>query len=70
MVSLPFKIIPLSIGPFSNRFPVGPYPPLHDPSVFLTKVLLGYLGSFRLLSSRVALSFQCVPGHAGLLGNE
>jgi len=22
------------------------------------------------LSSRVALSFQCIPGHAGLLGNE
>jgi len=49
MVSLPSKIIPLSIGPFPNRFPVGPYPLLHGLSVSPTKVFLGYLGSFRLL---------------------
>jgi len=56
----------LSIGPFPNGFPVGPYPSLLSPSVSPTQFRLGYLGSFRLLSSRVALSVQLVPGHAGL----
>jgi len=37
--------LPLSIGPFPNWFPVGPYPPLHGRSVSPNKVLLG---SFRL----------------------
>jgi len=40
--------LPLLIGHFPNRFPVGPYPPLRGPSVSPTKVLLGYLESFRL----------------------
>jgi len=48
MVSLPSKIMPLLIGPFPNRFPVGPYPSLHGPNASPTKVLLRYLGSFRL----------------------
>jgi len=66
---LPSKIMPLSIGFFPNGLPVGPS--LLGPSVSSTKILLEYLGSVRLsLSSRVALSFQWVPGHAGLPGNE
>jgi len=32
--------MPLSIGPFPNRFPVGPYPTLYGPSVSPAKVLL------------------------------
>jgi len=35
-------------GPFPNGLPVGPHPSLLDPSVSPTKILLGYLGSFRL----------------------
>jgi len=60
----------LPISPFPNRFPVGPYPSFFGLSVSPTKILLEYLGSFRLLSSRVAQSFQWVPEHAGLPGNE
>jgi len=37
----------LSIGPFPNGLPVGPHPSLLGPSIS-TKILLGYLESFRL----------------------
>jgi len=67
MVSLPSKSMPLLIGPFLNRFPVGPNPPLHGPSVSPTKVFLGYLDLSDSLSFRVVLSFQWIPSHAGLM---
>jgi len=71
MVSLLSKIMTLLIGPFPNRFPIGPCPPLHGPSISPTKVLLGYLELFRLpLLYPLSLSFQWVPGHAKLPGNE
>jgi len=68
LVSIPSKIMPFSIGPFPNRSSVGSYPPVHGHSVSPTKVL-GCLGS-NFLSSRVARSFQWIPGHDGLLGNK
>jgi len=37
-----------SIGPFPNGLPVDPYHSLLGSSVSPTKILLGYLGSFRL----------------------
>jgi len=46
---LPPRIMSLLIGPFPNGLPVGPYPSLLGLSVSPTKVLLGYLGSFRIL---------------------
>jgi len=48
MVSLPSKIMSLSIGSFPNGLPVGPHPSLLSLSLSPTKILLGYLGSFRL----------------------
>jgi len=47
MMSLPSESMPLSIGPFPNRFPVGSCP-LHGPSISSTNVLLEYLGPSRL----------------------
>jgi len=70
MVSLPSKIMPLSIGPFPNRFPVGPYPPLHDPAFLQPKSFSDIWDLSDSLSSFVALSFQWVPNHAGLPRNE
>jgi len=48
MVSFPSKIMSLLISPFPNGLPVGPHPSLFDPSVSPSKILLGYLRSFRL----------------------
>jgi len=45
-------------------------PSLLSPSVSPTKILLVYLGSFRLPLLLLSLSFPWVPGHAGLPGNE
>jgi len=70
MVSLPSESMPLSISRFPNRFPVGPCPPLHGPSVFPPKSFWGIWDLSDSLSSRIALSFQWVPGQAGLHGNE
>jgi len=65
---------PLSSGGVKwlpDRFLVGLYPPLHSPSVSPTKVLLWYLGSFRLpllpCSSKLPVGSR--SGHAGLPGN-
>jgi len=38
----------LLIGPFPNGLPIGPHSSLLGPSVSPTKILLRYLGSFRL----------------------
>jgi len=70
MVSLQSENMPLSICPFPNRLPIDTCPLLHGPSVFPTKILLECLGLSDFLSSLVALSFQWVPGHARLPGNE
>jgi len=60
----------LSIGPFPNGFPVGPHPPLFGPSVSPTKILLGYLGSFRFSLLSCSSKLPVGPRHAGLPGNE
>jgi len=62
--------MPLSIGPFPNRFTVGPYLPLHSLSVSPTKDLLGYLGSFRLPFLPCSSKLPVGLGHAELPGNE
>jgi len=60
MVLFPSKIISLSIGPFPNGLPIGPHPSLLGPSVPPTKILLGYLESFRL--SLLPCSFKLPLG--------
>jgi len=70
LVSLPSKIMPLSIGSFHNRFPVGPYPPLHGLAFLQPSSFCDIWDLSDSLSSRVALSFQWVPSHAGLPGNK
>jgi len=62
--------IPLSIGPFLNRFPVNSYPLLHGSSISPTKVLLGFLGSFRFLLLPCSSKLPMGPGYAGLPVNE
>jgi len=57
--------MPLSIGPFPNQLQIGPCL-FYDLCVSPTKVLRSIWAFF----SRVALSFQWVPSHAGLLVNE
>jgi len=61
--------MPLSIGPFPNWLPIGPCPPLHGPA-FLQPKSFWDIWDLSDSLSHVALSFQWVPGHAGLPGNE
>jgi len=68
-VSLPSKIMSLSIGPFPNGLPVGPYPSLLGPNVS-PKSFWDIWDLSDVLSSRVALCFQWVLGHARLPANE
>jgi len=68
MVSFSSENMPFSIG--SLLTPNQLLPSFPQPWRFSNQSLSGIFGPFRLFISRVALSFQWVPGHAGLPGNE
>jgi len=70
MVSLPSKIMSLSIGPFPNGLPDGPHLLSSAPAFLQPKFFWDIWDLSNSLSFRVAVSFQWVPGHAGLPGNE
>jgi len=70
MVSYPSKIMPLSIGPFPNRFQVGSYRFLLGPSVSPAKILLEYLGSFRLPLLPCNSKLPVGPRSCWIPGNE
>jgi len=70
MVSLPSKILSLSIGPFRNGFQLALTLFSSFPAFLQPKSFWNIWDLSNSHSSRIALSFQWVPGHTGLHRSE